>query len=156
MEVQFFEPGTVPEWTTTPWYEQRVRAPHLEEPGHRGRLLLAAEFVREAIAEHGATSLSDMGAGDGGLLSLVSGEIAGWGYDLMPANVQAAIDERAVDVRRVDILTDPVKYGDICVLTEVLEHLIDPHGFLVACPSRLVVASSPDNETRDCHYEFHT
>ena len=156
MQVRFFEAETIPEHTTTTWYEQRERAPHLEQSGHRGRLELAASFVRQAVADYGATSLSDMGAGDGGLLSLVQGEIDTWGYDLMPANVEAAQRERGVNVTRADILQDDVAYGDLAVFTEVLEHLIDPHQVVAECPSRLVVASCPDNETRDCHYEFHT
>lgn len=165
MEVRFFEPGTVPEWSTTPWYEQRERAPHLEQDGHRGRLELAADFVREAVRDFDAASVSDMGAGDGGLLSLLAQPpfwapvvraVATWGYDLMPANVEAAQSERGVDVRRADVLKDDgIVYGDVCVLTEVLEHLIDPHGFLADCPSRIVVASSPDGETEESHYEFH-
>jgi hypothetical protein len=156
MQVQFFEPGSTPEWVTTPWYEQRERAPHLEQAGHRGRLELAATFVRYAIAEYGVESLSDMGAGDGGLLSLVQGEVGAWGYDLMPANVEAAQRERGVNVSRADILKDDVVYGELAVFTEVLEHLIDPHKVVAECPSRLVVASCPDNETEASHYEFHT
>lgn len=155
MEVRFFDPGTVPEHTTAPWYEQRDRAPHLEQDGHRGRLELAADFVREAIIDYGAMSLSDMGAGDGGLLSLIGGEISAWGYDLMPANVEAAQNERGVNVTRADILKDEVTYGEVAVFTEVLEHLIDPHGLLAACPSRIVIASCPDGETVESHYEYH-
>jgi hypothetical protein len=40
-------------------------------------------------------------------------------------------------------------------MTEVLEHLIDPHGTLLALPSEFVVVSSPYGETGDAHYEFH-
>lgn len=156
MEVRFFDPGTVPECTTRGWYAGRERAPHLEQAGHRGRLELAADMVRDAIRDHNARTLSDMGAGDGGLLSLLRNEIEAWGYDLMPENVEAAQNERHVNVTLADFRLPGVEYGDVAVFTEVLEHLIDPHALLRACPSRIVVASSPDGETEQAHYEFHT
>ncbi len=41
---------------------------------------------------------------------------------------------------------------------EMLEHLVDPHGFVrrIADHSRFLVASSPWTETKEAHYEFHT
>lgn len=114
---------------------------------------LAAEYVQEARDRFGLVSVSDMGAGDGGLLSLVRG--CCWGYDLQPANVDAALHERLVPVSLADFTRDRVEWGDIAVCTETLEHMIDPHGWLAQVPSRCVVASSPDGETEACHYEFH-
>lgn len=154
MEAQLFEPGTVPEFTTPEWYAQRDRAPHLEEGLHRGRLLLCARLVNEAIAAHRLASVSDMGCGDGGLLSLVRGARA-WGYDLQPSNVGGG-RERGVDVRLGDALADDVEWGELAVCTECLEHLIDPHSYLRRVPSRFVVASSPVTETAAHHYPFHT
>lgn len=156
METRFFDEGTVPEWTTPEWYAGRERAPHLDQPGHRGRLELAAKFVREAWLHYPVTSVSDMGAGDGGLLSLIDDlDVPKWGYDLMPANVAGAA-ERGVSVELGNFQTDPVRWGYLCVLTEVLEHLIDPREVLRTIPSSIVVASSPDGETLDRRYEFHT
>lgn len=153
VESRFFQAGEIPEFTTREWYARRERAPHLEQAGHCERLLLAAEYVQEARDRYGLWSVSDMGAGDGGLLSLVRGEC--WGYDLQPENVDAALAIRHVPVALVDFVNEPVEYGDITVCTEVLEHMVDPHGWLKAVPSRVVVASSPDGETDACHYEFH-
>lgn len=155
MEVQFFEPGTVPEWTTPEWYAQRERAPHLEQDGHRDRLFLAADFVNSFEMDPAAYTVSDMGCGDGGLLSLLTECFYCWGYDLQPSNVEGA-RERGVDVRLGNALTDDVEWGDVAVCTEVLEHLIDPHAFVRNIPSRVLIASSPDGETLDQRYEFHT
>lgn len=160
MEWQLFEPGTVPEWTTPGWYTGRNRAPHLEQDFHRARLHKAAEFAVDAAARYGLSTVVDVGAGDGGLLSLLTGTpgLRAWGYDLQHTNTTAATTERGVDVRYGDVTTDPIEWGAITVATEVLEHLLDPHKFVrtVAEHSKVIVASSPAWETGDAHYEFHT
>jgi 2-polyprenyl-3-methyl-5-hydroxy-6-metoxy-1,4-benzoquinol methylase len=158
-EYRFFDEGTVPAHCTSAWYAERERAPHLEQPAHRPRLVKAAEYVREAVHVLGARSISDLGAGDGGLLSLVQNlAVPSWGYDLMPANVEAAVNERHVAVSLGNFEKDDVQYGECVVLTEVLEHLRHPHETLRTLPPvvRFVVASSPNGETWESHYEFHT
>lgn len=156
-EARFFDPATTPDFTTPDWYAGRDRAPHLEQPGHRPRLLMAADMVRQAIRDYGVCTVSDMGAGDGGLLSLLT-DVSGvdvWGYDLQPSNVDAAVSVRGVNVRLADVLGAGVVWGDLAVCTEMLEHLVDPHGFVADMPSRVLVASSPLGETAGSHYEFH-
>lgn len=156
MEARLFPEGTVPEWTTPEWYAGRDRAPHVDEELHRPRLLRAASLVRELVAETGARYVVDLGAGDGGLLSLL-GDLDAWGYDLQPSNVVGA-RERGVLVIQDDVLTDEIEWGDVVVATEMLEHLVDPHGFIAGFPPlvRGVVASSPWTETVDSHYGYHT
>lgn len=154
MEARLFDPGTTPKHTTPDWYAGRDRAPHLEQDGHRQRLLLARDLILDATARYGIRTVSDMGCGDGGLLSLLT--IPCWGYDLQPSNVEAGRRERGVTIRWADVLTDDVEWGDLAVCTEMLEHLIDPHQFVRNIPSRAVVASSPATETAGHHYEFHT
>lgn len=158
MEAQLFAVGTVPEWTTPAWYAGRETAPHLEQAGHRDRLMLTAEFVSLAVAM-GARDVVDLGAGDGGLLSIVAG-VERWGYDLQQTNVDAAA-RRHVNVSLLDVVQDAVavSWADCVVVTEMLEHLIDPHKFVRAMyesPARFLVASSPHTETATSHYEFHT
>lgn len=155
MQARLFAEGDVPIWTTPAWYSQRDRAPHLEQPGHEGRLRLAAAYVERALGM-GARTVVDLGAGDGGLLSLISAPEK-WGYDLQPSNVQGAAARR-VDVVLADVLSDPIVWGDVAVATEVVEHLLMPAAFLamVAEHSRWLVASSPAFETAEAHYEFHT
>lgn len=155
-EWRLFPEGTIPEWTTPQWYAGREHAPHLEQAVHRDRLMhSAAQVAQEAMS--GLRTLVDLGAGDGGLLSLLGPAIRAWGYDLQPTNLEAA-KRRGVDVRYGDVLTDDIEWGDIAVATEMLEHLLDPHGFVrkIAEHAKVLVCSSPRLETADEHYEFHT
>lgn len=164
MEAQLFEPGTIPECATPEWYAEREHAPHVDQPLHRPRLELAAELVTEAArdVDRGRgwfVTVSDLGAGDGGLLQLLSRlDLVCWGYDLQPSNVEAA-RRRHVDVTLVDVLAGQPVYGDIVVCTEMLEHLVDPHGFVKrlfdARSPQALVASSPHTETAESHYEYH-
>lgn len=150
-EWQLFEPGTIPECTTPEWYLDRERAPHLEQAPHRGRLHMTAQLVREA----NPVSVVDLGAGDGGLLSLIP-DVPAWGYDLCPANLDGA-KARGVDVRLGDVVAGDIEWAELAVATEMLEHLVDPHGFVrrIAEHSHWIVASSPWVETDVDHYEFH-
>src|SRR6185436_14252089 len=115
--------------STAEFHAHRDRAAHLEDPLHRPRLERAAEFVRDAISM-GAQTASDLGCGDGGLLSVIQGDLEAWGYDFCPANT-AGWAERGVSAEFADVFgedQDRVKFGDLTVVTEVLEHLADPHG----------------------------
>ena len=158
-EWRLFEEGTVPECTTAEWYLGRERAPHLEQAGHRDRLLKADKFIVSLFhAYPELTSVVDLGCGDGGLLSLLKAQaIRGWGYDLSPAAVAGA-RERGVDAEQLDVVArmDMVRWADLAVTTEMLEHLVDPHRFLRRLACTAVVASSPVFETDLSHYEFHT
>jgi hypothetical protein len=169
MEWQLFPEGTIPEYTTPEWYAGRERAPHLEQEPHKWRLETAARFAVEKVIERGA-AVVDLGAGDGGLLSLVRDRLIGlgwsarfcYGYDLQESNVAGAL-ERGVPVGLLDVVSDfdRIKWpvGPVtAVCTEMLEHLVDPYGFLakVARHADYLVASSPVTETGRDHYEFHT
>ena len=156
MEWRLFPEGTIPECATPEWYAGRERAPHVDQRAHRPRLVMAAMMVG-AVWQDGFT-VSDMGAGDGGLLQLLDGISSDnkWGYDLQPSNIDGA-QERGVNVMLGDVLGGEVRWGDVVVVTEMLEHLVDPHGFVANIPDTVsfVVASSPINETDRHHYEFH-
>lgn len=156
-EIKLFT-GDVADVSTFAFHEHRGRARHLEEPGHRDRLVTAAQFVAVA-AGMGAKTLSDLGCGDGGLLSLVHERVDAWGYDFCPANA-AGWSERGVKAEALDVFgdgRDKVVLGDITTVTEVLEHLTDPHGAVrwIADSSRFIVASSPHDETAEHHDECH-
>lgn len=133
--------------STFAYHQHRQRAPHLEQADHHDRLVKASELVRGVHP----TSVSDLGCGDGGLLSLLKGSgIDAWGYDFCPANSQGWA-ERNVAASFIDVFNsdrDKVRWGQLTVVTEVLEHLDDPHGVLrwISQNSAYVVASSPHNE----------
>lgn len=158
-ELRFFDEGVVPEWTTPEWYAGRETAPHLEQDGHRERLLATADIINKL----NPTSVVDLGAGDGGLLSVLNCTNK-WGYDLQQTNVDVARNTRHVDVSLRDVVNGPLKnfitWGVLAVATEMLEHLIDPHGFVKWVYDQkytaTFVASSPWNEVDGHHYEFHT
>lgn len=109
----------------------------------------------------GATTCSDLGCGDGGLLSLLR-EVQGldaWGYDFCPANA-AGWTERGVKAELLDAFGSDrsrVRLGECSALTEVLEHVADPDGVIgwVGGHSRFVVASSPWSERPLWHDECH-
>jgi len=159
VEYRLFEEGTIPEWTRPEWYSGRERAPHLEQEMHQGRLNLSARFVRQALNDFELTSVVDLGAGDGGLLQLLASAAPRmWGYDLQQSNVEPAQNERGVDVRYGDVVTGDIEWGDVAIATEMLEHLLEPHQFVqrIAEHSKVLVASSPWNESPGSAYGFHT
>lgn len=150
-EWRLFEEGTTPHVSTLEFHAPRDRAPHLEQAGHRPRLLHAATLVAEAAATLNGASVSDLGCGDGGLLSIVQdypGVLDAWGYDFTPANARAW-GERGVEGYEQNFIynRDLVHLGDIVVMTETLEHLADPHEFLRWLHDtedvKFLVASSP-------------
>lgn len=155
--------GDVPFVSTAEFHADRERAPHLEQEWHRPRLEKAAEFVQQAVTDLGpGVRISDLGCGDGGLLSLVQnlpGVEEAWGYDFCPAN-EAGWKERAVEASALDVFgadTGIVGIGDIVVMTEVLEHLARPHWALrwARQEGKRLVCSSPWNENQSNHCAEH-
>lgn len=162
--------GAVPHVSTPEFHRDRERAPHLEQPWHQPRLHAAAGFVLDLAVRHrerspGADPLtvSDLGCGDGGLLSLLAGSPdlgRCWGYDFAPAN-RAGWTERGVEAYARDVFGqdwDDVEFGDVVVMTEVLEHLADPHRVLRLLRERgaeRLVCSSPWNEHPGNHSPEH-
>lgn len=162
-EYRLFE-GDVPYVSTAEFHADRERAPHLEQAFHRERLERAAQFVRLVTDRQPSRdrTVSDLGCGDGGLLSLLRdpGGIAAWGYDFCPANAAGWV-ERGVHATSLDVFGadwDRVGIGRTVVMTEVLEHLADPHGVLRRVRERdagWLVCSSPWNETPSSHSAEH-
>jgi trans-aconitate methyltransferase len=168
MEHRLFE-GAVPFVSTAEFHADRERAPHLEQEWHRPRLERAAEFVRR-FGQVDPVTVSDLGCGDGGLLQLLDGMLevrASWGYDFAPANA-AGWRQRQVNGELLDVFGkdwDQVLFGQVVVMTEVLEHVADPHRILrliresrdpvSLLPVSGLVVSSPWNETPANHSPEH-
>lgn len=161
--------GSVPHVSTPEYHRDRERAPHLEQPWHQPRLHAAAGFVLDFGSRHlerGSTeplTVSDLGCGDGGLLSLLRGSPdlgRCWGYDFQPSN-QVGWTERGVEAYARDVFGqdwDDVMIGDVVAMTEVLEHLADPHQVLRLLRDRgaaRLVCSSPWNEDPGNHSDCH-
>lgn len=159
--------GPVPHVSTAAFHEHRERAPHLEQGVHRPRLEKAADFVMAAVMElhyrgQEDVTVSDLGCGDGGLLSLLTSlHVKAWGYDFQPSNTQGWA-ERGVTATQADVFgkdRNTIEYGNIVVCTEVLEHVADPHGalrFIAVHPwVNYLVCSSPWTETMESHDECH-
>lgn len=130
--------------STFEYHEHRERAPHLEQSWQCGRLYMAAKFIRSV----NPSSVVDLGCGDGGLLSLIK-DIPSWGYDFCPANSEGWI-ERGVRGEHADVFNTDFEptWGELVVVTEVLEHLADPHKVVewIARNAKYIVASSPADE----------
>lgn len=164
-EYKLFE-GDTPYVSTAEFHADRERAPHLEQAFHTPRLHAAAGFVLDfaaPVSGVGPLTVSDLGCGDGGLLSLLKGSPdlgTCWGYDFSPANA-AGWTERGVQAYARDVFGadwDSVRLGDVVVMTEVLEHLADPHGVLrrlLLRGAKRLVCSSPWNENPVSHSPEH-
>lgn len=164
-EWRLFE-GETPHVSTYAYHEHRDRAPHLEQPPHRERLELATRYVLESFSS-GCYTLSDLGCGDGGLLSLIKDipDVVSWGYDFTPANAEGWAERGVTAYLRdvfgaggpVDDGLETAVLGDVVVVTEVLEHLADPHGVLrtLRRHARRLVCSSPWNESPAQHDPSH-
>lgn len=150
-EYRFYD--GVPPVSTYEFHADRERAPHLEQPAHRNRLIQTAQLIRQCAPY----SVVDLGCGDGGLLSLIT-DIDSWGYDFQPSNAEGWF-RRSVKATQLDFIAHPelITWGELVVVTEVLEHLADPHGLvkLISHNARYVVASSPHGETLEHHAEEH-
>lgn len=173
-EHRLFDPVDPPEWLDPEWWRDLEHCDHLGSPtgAHVARLHAAAALATKAsslIDSSSSTScVVDLGAGDGALLSLLPDPLrdVSFGYDIIRADVQYANEARGVKVwlRNVNkaIRNGAPIAGPVSVLTEVLEHMADPHGFLAALRQhaivgqtrsklRYVVASSPWGETPEQH-----
>jgi len=160
-----------PQFHDAAWYQSREAADHINDPSHRIRLLEALRLIHHIIEREDLElkTLTDWGAGNGGLLSEFKKNDHGmkyWGYDLCPANVEYGIEKYGVDVKLVDIVEGDPVIGEITVLTELLEHLVSPHDLLErllhpmntdegVAECRWIVASTPGFEDFQHHYIYH-
>ncbi len=165
-EYKFFdEKNGVPFFSTQEFHNDRESAPHIEQHGmQRGRLVAAADYVKKYVEKYNIKTVTDVCCGDGGLLEYLSdffnyNDVKAWGYDFQPSNVEHAQKRRGVDVRFADVVNDDLEYGELVILTECLEHFYQPHEYLQKLAIKgvqIIVASSPDGEVPEAHYELHT
>lgn len=141
------------------WYRDREVSDHIHQDGmHRGRLLEALDLVLSLQS----TSISDWGAGNGGLLHEIGKarpDVLRWGYDMSPLAVKHAQEIYGERVQLLDVINGAPAAGDLVILTEFLEHIVSPHELLRKLlqhpAAHSLVASSPCNETPADFYEYH-
>jgi hypothetical protein len=154
---------TIPHSHDSEFYQDLDLADHINQEGHRPRLMQVLEYITSLASEDPNLNICDFGCGNGGLIREIEAKLPNkiWGYDLLPANVKDAHSKgNQKNIFYKDFITDTegIKYPDIAICTEILEHLVDPDEFLkrlldnnVQC----IVASSPDYETPNYHAPFH-
>lgn len=167
MEHRLFDPADPPEWLDPEWWRDRPHCDHLgaETGAHTARLHAAAQLAARTAERLDSSSstvqVCDLGAGDGALLSLLPDPLrdVSYGYDIIRADQQHAVRVRGVNVDLINVQRG-MAHGNlplspVVVLTEVLEHMADPHAFLKLLHARpevrYVVASSPWKETPEQH-----
>ena len=154
---------TTPQFHDKEFYFNIEVAKHWDQPGHGERLRMTFVRCAELLLEHpDIATVADWGCGNGRLLEELQRMFPNrryYGCDLLPANVKDA-QERGVAIDYHDFVNEVTVTGNLVILTEVLEHLIDPHALLRRLAKypdcHWIVASSPANETKDAHYEFHS
>lgn len=145
------------------WYKDRPVSDHINEPGHRQRLLQASELVQDVLHYTNEATISDWGAGNGGLLhEFKKLTLEAWGYDMSPLAVAHGIQKYGVELSELDVTEVRPKRmaGNVVVLTEFLEHLENPHElvrqiFTLYPQAQFVVASVPGFEDPRKPYEYH-
>lgn len=152
-----------PKYHDAEFYKDRPVSDHIHQEGHRDRLLRTLHdvlFLVDLYPE--LDSVVDFGCGNGGLLHELGKarpDLRAHGYDLSPAAIAAATEQYDVDATNKDFIND-FEFcccADIAVMTEVLEHLVDPKEFLRKLKPRIkwIVCSVPANENAENHYIYH-
>lgn len=159
-ECRLFDPENKPEWLDSAWWTNTPNCNHLDNRVHRARLEAAAREAQLEADRLGTTTIADLGAGDGGLLSLLPEPYrsASYGYEVISDSVRYASEVRGVRVFQTNVLNKPhtLNHQGVVVATEMLEHLEDPHGFVAELRKpqagiRSFIASSPHSETDQQH-----
>lgn len=157
-EHRLFPRFTIPPWTTPAFFADHPWIDPAAQRGHAERTDMVADFITDVVRQHAVESVTDLGCGDGALLAKLRrrSRVRAWGYDLGRENLYVATTLREVDARAGNILTlDGLELGELLVASEVVEHLTDPRGFISGLPGKLLILSSPWDETPDSHYEHH-
>jgi hypothetical protein len=128
------------------FYDQQQAVDFMQHDVHKNRLMEALRLASELIHKENIKTVADFGAGMGGLLKelqILHPDVKMWGYDLQQTNVNNAV----ADVQLKDFTKEEVEYPELLIITEVLEHIEDPHKFIKESKAKYIIASSPSFET---------
>jgi hypothetical protein len=156
-EWKLWEGDAPPFFTTTEFFAAHPWIDPNHQIGHAERMqMVHAAFQNLMVFDPTIKTLTDLGCGDGSFLDLIRDLVVGWGYDAGPANITIA-EVKQLSVAVADIIKDAraLTYGDVVTVTEVVEHLVDPHTFLRYLPGKYLITTSPSAETDVWHYEHH-
>jgi len=152
------------------FYKDREAVDHWNQPGyHHERLEAALQLMMTTIKICGLSpkSVADFACGAGGLLGqikkIASPKVKLWGYDISPLALAYAREIYGVDAHLADITQQGlipivyvqplIEYPEWLILTETLEHLLNPVELLVRARQegvRYVLASVPAYEDAAC------
>lgn len=170
-EYRFYPNVDVPPVSTFAFHRDRASVAHFEQQIHKSRFAqIVSDFAgvvrtiyAHKLVEYGKLSVIDLGCGDGGLLQHIVNyypHVVPRGYDFQPSN-EAAWARRNISSRTrlmnfVDEW-DNIPEANVYIITEVLEHLADPHEMVrrIRARNAFIIASSPWGETMMSHDECH-
>lgn len=156
-EWKLWEGDEPPFFTQPDFFTSHPRIAGEHQVGYYERQQLVANTVTRVASQISFKTLTDLGCGDGTLLAALRNRvphIETWGYELGEQNVAHARGI-GMNVTQADFVHDDVTLGECVLLTEVLEHLVDPHALLRKLDASLLIATSPAGETDRWHYEHH-
>jgi hypothetical protein len=157
-EWRLFEEDTIPEFTTSEFFAAHPWIEPVHQIGHTERTDMVAEVIDDLCEFHLVRSFLDLGCGDGSLLRRISECRPDTKLRGITASADDAMHAYAYGLDGVevgDFMRRQIYWEEVTVMTEVLEHLLDPHAFLKTIKSEYLVASSPSAETDTWHYEHH-
>lgn len=159
MRYKFFDK---PKFHDLNFYNTRAHAPHIDQPNSSLRLHIAKGIISHLIKFKNIKSIIELGCGDAGLLSLLASTFPNCtftGYDLMTTNIKYALTRCQglpnIKVSLQDFTKISIPFYDLCIMTEVLEHLIDPDSIVSQIKSKHLFCSSPIGERTPHHNGTH-
>lgn len=155
MEYCFFDKENPPKYDIDFYksgiYEKSYA--HIDNEVHNLRMEVAESLLRFFLKFNEIKRIIDVGSGDGGFLQSITANdsIREYeGYELCRKNYEVSLgrlsDRANVKVNYIDFTTIKLQ-SDLAIITEVLEHLIDPRKLLSELDTKYVLASSPLDET---------
>lgn len=157
---QLFADGEIPFFTTPEFFAAHPWIEPVHQVGHAQRMLMTSTAITDLAATGVIGNMVDLGCGDGSLMELIISalgtDIPVYGYDGCLASIDKA-HEKGLEVNFADIrkLAPLLTEVDLIVASEVVEHLVDPHGFIASIKSPYLILTSPSAEDADWHYEHH-
>lgn len=175
MEWKLFDPENLPQVADPDFLRKQPWMRLESQPGFRERSTMVRDMVADVLRwcrpyVHGVT---DLGCGDGEMLRTLTGDLAEagipvsrtTGYDIGASDVAYAnkIGPYEFRLANIDRDIDNLLINYLNIMTEVLEHMTDPHGFLVKLKHRanrilgqtFLVATSPGSETGEWFNPIH-